>query len=70
MSSIVCIKTFASRAEAELAKGILEAGGIRALVSVDDCGGLRPEVAFTRGARLLVDAGQADLALDILSVEE
>ncbi len=70
VGSIVCIKTFATRPEAELAKGMLAAGGIRAVVSVDDFGGLRPEVAFSRGARLLVDAGQAGRALEILSVEE
>ncbi|HVH66724.1 MAG TPA: hypothetical protein VM716_02565 [Gemmatimonadales bacterium] len=69
-SEVVCIKTFANRPEAELAKTVLEANGIPAIVSVDDVGGMRPEVAFGKGARLLVDANQVQGALELLAVDE
>jgi len=70
VSSFVLVKTFASRPEAELAKGILEAGGIRAVVSADDAGGMRPELAFSRGVRLLVKLADAARARELLAGEE
>ena len=38
MSSLIGVKTFATRPEAELAKSILKAGGVRAVVPFDDAG--------------------------------
>ncbi len=71
MSDLVHIKTFSTRSEAELARGILEAAGISALVAVDDAGGTRPELAFTTGgAKLLVDAGRAEAAAQMLLARE
>ncbi len=70
MSSLVCIKTVATRPEAELARGLLEASGIRVVVPFDDAGGLRPEIAFTRGVRLLVDVEQAHRARELLAAQE
>jgi putative signal transducing protein len=66
VNDVICIRTFANRPEAEAAKRLLEAHGIRAMVLVDDAGGLRPEIAFIKGASLFVDARQADRALEIL----
>lgn len=49
MSSLFCIKTFAIRAEAGMAQSILEESGIKASVSADDAGGMRPDLGFTSG---------------------
>jgi VIT1/CCC1 family predicted Fe2+/Mn2+ transporter len=70
VSSFISVKTFPTRPEAELAKGILEAGGIRAVVTADDAGGMRPELAFSRGVRLLVEVGDATRARELLAAEE
>jgi putative signal transducing protein len=70
VSSFVSVKTFPTRPDAELARGILEAGGIRAVVTADDAGGMRPELAFSRGVRLLVEVGDAARARELLAAEE
>jgi len=70
VNSLVSVKTFASRSDAELAKGILEAAGIRAVVSADDAGGMRPELAFSRGVSLLVESGEATRARELLAAKE
>ncbi len=51
---MVVLKTYTSRAEAELAQGILQANGIEALVSSDDAGGMQPWLQQALGVRLLV----------------
>ena len=51
---MVVLKTYSSRAEADLARGILEANGIDALVSSDDAGGMQPWFQQSHGVRLLV----------------
>jgi hypothetical protein len=51
---VVVLKTYTSRAEAELAQGILQANGIEALVSSDDAGGMQPLLQQALGVRLLV----------------
>jgi putative signal transducing protein len=51
---VVVLKTYTSRAEAELAQGILQANGIEALVSSDDAGGMQPWLQQALGVRLLV----------------
>lgn len=51
---MVVLKTYTSRAEAELAQGILQANGIDALVSSDDAGGMQPWLQQALGVRLLV----------------
>ena len=70
MSDIVCVKTFSGRLEAEIAKGMLEAHGIRAMVAADDAGGFRPELAFSFGVRLLVLEGSAEQALSLIAASE
>lgn len=39
MSELICARTYGTKEEAELAKGILESNGIHAAVSADDVGG-------------------------------
>ena len=61
---------FASRIEAEMAKSILDANGIKASVSADDAGGMRPELGFTSGgAKLFVLEENADFAAKLLDAD-
>ena len=66
MPGLVKVAEFGSRPEAEIAKGMLEANGIRAMLSADEMGGIRPELTFTMGARLLVAEDQAEAARGLL----
>lgn len=68
MAKLICVKTYLSRVEAELAKGYLEeGGGIRSIVSADDAGGMHaPLMQATGGARLLVREEDKEKALDLL----
>ena len=68
---LVCIKTYAHKAEAELVKSLLENNGIKAMVSADDCGGMRPHLLWsTGGAKLLVKEKDVKKALDKLKEYE
>lgn len=42
MNAIVCVKSFMSRMEAEVAKSSLEAAGIQSIIEADDAGGAYP----------------------------
>jgi Putative prokaryotic signal transducing protein len=64
-SDPVVVRQFFSTIEAELAAGALEAAGIDAMVSADDCGGMRPHMQVGRVA-LLVRPEDADEAIRIL----
>jgi hypothetical protein len=63
VTQLVCVQTFRTRAEAELARESLEAAGIQATVRADDAGGTEPALILTTGgAKVLValaDAGRA-----------
>jgi hypothetical protein len=48
------IERFASRADAELARTVLEANGIPAYVSGDDAGGLHPEIPYGIGGTAVI----------------
>ena len=64
---LICVKTYNSRIEAELDKGLLESQGIRAILSADDAGGMRPDLLWsTGGVRLLVNQENADDARELL----
>jgi hypothetical protein len=67
MDEIVCIKTYPSRIEAQIAKGLLEKNGIKAIVSADDAGGMHPDLLWgTGGARLLVQEKDKEKAASLL----
>jgi len=67
MSDLICIKNYNNRTEAEIVKSLLEASGIEAVVSADDCGGMRPHLLLgTNGTRLLVKEEDAQKALEVL----
>ena len=63
---LVCIKTYNNRLEAELEKGRLDSQGIQAMISADDAGGMRPDLSWSTGVRLLVKQEDAHRALEIL----
>jgi hypothetical protein len=54
IGDLVVAHVFAYRHEAELAQGMLEAGGIEAMIVADDCGGQRPLLGANTGIKLLV----------------
>ncbi len=67
MHSVVAV--VGSRIEAEIIVGLLEEHGIKARLSADDAGGMRPDLAV-QGVRVLVDAADAAEAQDILRADD
>lgn len=67
MSDLVVVSTFLRRHEAEMAKGLLESGGIKSTLSADDCGGLRPAMSFGSAITLSVLRSDLDRAKKILA---
>ena len=67
----VIVRQFMSTVEAELAQGALQAAGIEAVVSADDCGGMRPHLQVGRVALLVrvEDAQEAARILDLPAEE-
>lgn len=64
---LVVVETFDSQPEADLAKGLLEAAGIEAIIQADTAGGMRPHLAMVgSGFRLLVRTEDATSARDVL----
>ena len=67
MGTLITIKTYPDRIEAELVKGVLESKGIKAMVSADDAGGMNPALLWaTGGVRLLVKKNNVQMATEIL----
>ena len=62
-SSLITISTFRSTADAQIAKGILDAAGIESMIRADNAGGMYPAIS---GADLLVRSEDADKARDAL----
>ena len=63
----ICIATYADEMSAEVARMSLEAGGIPAFVSKDDCGGMQPHLRMITAIRLMIAASDAAEATAILS---
>ena len=70
MPALVPIRTYTGRLEAEIARGVLGAHGIKAMVSADDMSGWQPALTFVLGARLLVNQENAQEAIKVLDSEE
>lgn len=66
MKDPTIVRTFADRGEAEIARSLLEAEGIAALVSADDMGGSTPPLDFSSGLQLCVDAADVDRSRELL----
>jgi hypothetical protein len=63
------IGRFSSRAEAELARGLLDSVGIASYIRADDAGALHPELAQVgekHGIALMVDPADADAAQELI----
>lgn len=70
MSRWITLEIFPSRHLAEMMSELLANEGVVSVVSVDDAGGLRPDLANTLGARLRVapeDEERARFILDNLT---
>lgn len=68
MAKLISLKSYATRAEAEIAKQFLESNGIRSLLSADDAGGMRHDLLMaTGGAKLLCEEKDRDEALALLN---
>jgi hypothetical protein len=66
---MVCIRSFWTRAEAELAASLLESAGVQSFVTADDFGGWIP-IQFSKSAvRLFVSESNAEQAKCILKDE-
>lgn len=65
------IDRFASRVDADLACGLLQAHGIAAVVRSDDAGGNRPDIAFGIGGTVVeVDDADLEEALALLEGQD
>ena len=62
-TKLVTVSTFRSMADAEIAKGILDAEGIDSMLRADNAGGMYPGMS---GAELLVRAEDAPKASEAL----
>jgi len=60
------VRTFSDRGEAEIARSLLEAEGIGALISADDMGGNTPPLDFSSGLQLVVSAADVGRARELL----
>lgn len=66
-TDLVIIRAFSTIAEAEIARGALEAADIDALVQSDSAGGMRPHLAWAgSGYKLLVREEDAVAAESVL----
>ena len=69
-SGLVVIRTFQVEHHAELARAVLEANGIEAVVLRDNAGGMLPVLQVHYPIRIAVPARQADDAVAILDGED
>ena len=65
-AGLVVLREFSTEVEARLAASVLEANGIPADVIADTAGGTLPSIALIFPVRLLVRAGDAELARELL----
>ena len=60
---LVAVETFRSVADAQIAKGILDAAGIASMIRSDNAGGMYPAISFVELLVKVEDAEQAREAL-------
>ena len=67
-AKLVVLNSYGSRAEAQLAKGALEAAGIPAMTQADTVGGMREHIAWSGGGfQVLVREEDAAAAREVLA---
>lgn len=65
---LVVVRAYGNRPEADLAKGVLEASGIQAMIQADRAGGMREHLAWSgAGFRILVREEDVTAARDVLT---
>jgi len=69
-AELVTVRTFSTEAEADIAKTALDASGIESILQSDNEGGQAPALVISRGMRLLVRPDDAQVADEILSVDD
>ena len=66
-ANLVVVHTFGSGAEADMAKSVLEAADIDAMIQADTAGGMRPHLAWSgSGFKVLVREEDAAAAREVL----
>jgi Putative prokaryotic signal transducing protein len=69
-SNLVVVQSFGTRAEADVAVGMLQSSGIEAMVQADTAGGMRQHLAWSGfGFRVLVREEDMATARDVLTPE-
>jgi hypothetical protein len=68
VTSQIAIRTYTTRSEAELVRGLLESSGISAWVSTDDAGGVYP-FQLSDGAHVIILESDRKAAEDVLADE-
>jgi hypothetical protein len=63
---LVVIRRFMNEPDAELARAVLQANGVEAVILRDDAGGMLPSMPLISAIRLAVRAEDADTAVEIL----
>jgi hypothetical protein len=67
MADLVILKTYNTRTEAEIAKGLLKTNGISAVIAADNAGGMRPfPFQYVAGVRLMVKDKDLQRAKEII----
>ena len=61
------LETYTSEIEAEIAKGRLEALGVRVVLESDNCGDMHPHLNLQAGVKLFVSDEEIDKAREILA---
>jgi len=69
MPDVVVIRRFSYRHEAEVVRSVLDASGVVAFVTSDDCGSVDPALGLVRGACVAVAAVDAARAEEVLAAE-
>jgi hypothetical protein len=67
-SNLVVVQSFGTRAEADIALGMLQSSGIEAMIQADTAGGMRQHLAWSGlGFRVLVREEDTAMARDVLT---
>lgn len=65
-SKMVCVKTFPTEEEAQIAQGLLQSEGLEAMISDEDADPARAGYVFGTGVKLLVQRDDVNKASEIL----
>jgi hypothetical protein len=67
-TKLVVVQSYASRPEADLAKGALDDAGIQAMIQADTAGGMREHLAWSgAGFKILVREEDGTAACEVLA---